>query len=222
MTNTTELEYISVSDYQQLTRLETEMEADRAAFARFAENLAIIRDKRLYRAEYRSFDDYCTERWQLTRRHVDRLIASAEAVADLDPLGLISNERVARALGEIADPVARKAVWAAAVKAVGAEHVTAAIVKGAQTVLETAQATGGYVDTGDGEMTALSAAILQETTERAERQRQHIRDGRKPPLYNDVMSYHDVVDGELARRMMHLVKAGAVSKVRVVIYEVEQ
>lgn len=212
---------LTADEFAELERCETEIAFGLDTFVKVGRALHIIHSRRLYRHIYADFQDYCRMRWGFSGSHAYRLMSGAEIAEQVSPIGEIKSEAVARALGEIPDPIARKAVWAAAVKAVGAEHVTAAIVKGAQTVLETAQATGGYVDTGDGEMTALSAAILQETTERAERQRQHIRDGRKPPLYNDVMSVADVTGGELARRIGHVISE-SVSKVRVVIYEVEQ
>jgi hypothetical protein len=41
------------------------------------------------------------------------------------------------------------------------------------TILQ-AKATGGYIDTGSGRMTAMTAAIIQTESDRKERQRQHI------------------------------------------------
>lgn len=56
---------------------------------------------------------------------------------------------------------------------------TAAVYNAVLSVLDDAQATGGYVDTGDGEMTALEAAVATEVQERIYRQQEAIRNGGK-------------------------------------------
>jgi hypothetical protein len=47
-------------------------------FLRVCQALKTIRDKRLYRAEFASFDDYCRIRWGLAVADVERNIAEAE------------------------------------------------------------------------------------------------------------------------------------------------
>lgn len=51
--------------------------------------LLAIRDQRLYRADYGRFEDYCRERWGMSHRHANRLVASAEVVINLGPIGPI-------------------------------------------------------------------------------------------------------------------------------------
>jgi hypothetical protein len=43
------------------------------------EALKEIKDSRLYRAEYRTFENYCRARWRFSRQYAYRLIALAEA-----------------------------------------------------------------------------------------------------------------------------------------------
>jgi hypothetical protein len=74
---------------------------------RIGEALLEIRNDRLYRDEYSSFDAYCQERWGHNRAWADRLIKSVELIAnfdikveeDLDPIGSTFplNEAQARA-----------------------------------------------------------------------------------------------------------------------------
>lgn len=53
-----------------------------------------IREQRLYQAAgYETFDTYCEERWSLTRRHVDRLVAWDELAEAVRPIGLPEPER---------------------------------------------------------------------------------------------------------------------------------
>jgi hypothetical protein len=75
---------------------------------RTGEALVEIRDDRLYRDEYSSFDAYCKERWGHNRAWADRLISSVKSIADLekkadeqsDPIGSTFplNESQTRAL----------------------------------------------------------------------------------------------------------------------------
>ena len=41
--------------------------------------LAAIRDRRLYRAEFRTFDTYCRARWKCTGHRAQQLMAAARA-----------------------------------------------------------------------------------------------------------------------------------------------
>lgn len=42
-----------------------------------------IRDERLYRKDYPTFEDYCRGRWQFQRNYANKLIASAGVVKNL-------------------------------------------------------------------------------------------------------------------------------------------
>ena len=68
----------------QLRSLAAELDAQEAviergvqAFTEIGLALAQIRDNRLYRQEYATFEAYCQGRWNLTRQAVNRLIAAA-------------------------------------------------------------------------------------------------------------------------------------------------
>jgi len=214
---------LTLAEALDLDRLEGQIEHGLETFAAIGRALEEIRDRKLYRALHATWDDYCQARWNFTRQHAARLINAYQVVELLSASGApeVPNEHVARALGAIEDDGKRETVWLAAVQLAGtADKVTASFVRTAQTVIDTAEMTSGYVDTGEGEMTALGAALTQEQIERARRQQEHIRAGRKPPLYNDVMQMRDIAGGELARRLNHVV-GEADRKVRIVIYEVE-
>lgn len=63
--------------------------------------LADIRDRRLYRGEYVAFEDYCRERWNLSRTHADRMITASQVAEEMAPIGAISTESQARAIKPI-------------------------------------------------------------------------------------------------------------------------
>ena len=46
-----------------------------------------IRDERLYRGEFKRFEDYCRERWDMASAHARRLVAAAETVEKIAPNG---------------------------------------------------------------------------------------------------------------------------------------
>jgi hypothetical protein len=75
--------------------------------------LLAIRDGRLCRDEYATFEDYCRERWGSNRAHAYRLIEAAATVAELSPIGDTpppTNEAQARELARI--PQGQRAeVW---------------------------------------------------------------------------------------------------------------
>jgi hypothetical protein len=45
--------------------------------------LLTIRDQRLYREDFKTFKDYCTEKWGILKAHANRLIAGAKVATNL-------------------------------------------------------------------------------------------------------------------------------------------
>ena len=74
--------------------------------------LAAIRDNRLYRNGYESFEHYISERWAFSRSQAYRLIDAARVVEDVSPAGGAgpANEAQARELAPL-EPAQRLAVW---------------------------------------------------------------------------------------------------------------
>jgi hypothetical protein len=76
-----------------LTAAECVIERGLATFVEVGESLARIRDARLYREGYATFDAYCRDRWNLSQRHVNRLVEASETVRAMGPNGpAITNE----------------------------------------------------------------------------------------------------------------------------------
>lgn len=69
----------------ELQQLEGVIERGLQGFYEAGQVLGQIRDKKLYRAEYRysSFEAYCQERWQIGRQRAYQLISAAQVVAGL-------------------------------------------------------------------------------------------------------------------------------------------
>jgi hypothetical protein len=119
---------------QALARCETTIEHGLQTFYAVGNALVEIRDERLYRATHRAFEDYCQERWGMTRQHANRLIAAAETVKNLEPIGSIlpsyplpTAESQIRSLTNLA-PEQQIGAWTEAVGRSGGQP-TAAIVE---------------------------------------------------------------------------------------------
>ena len=99
------------------------------SFFEVGQALATIRDNNLYKAEYKTFENYCRLRWQLTPQHAGRQIKAAEIVKIIEPIGSIPiAESQVRPLFDL-NPDQQRATWKAAVTASRGKVPTAAEVK---------------------------------------------------------------------------------------------
>ena len=97
-----EKQEITLVESKRLIELEKVIKAGKSAFVEVGVALCEIRQSRLYRCEFSTFEDYCRQKWGFTRQYANQIIAGAGAVKDL-PEGLetmVSNERQARELAK--------------------------------------------------------------------------------------------------------------------------
>lgn len=103
----------------EVNRLESlEETISRGAKAFFDVGLALteIRENRLYRAQYDTFEEYCLERWNFTAARGRQLMGAVEAIASLpDEMPKPSNSAQAAALAGIPEDK-RADVWGQAVR----------------------------------------------------------------------------------------------------------
>jgi phage N-6-adenine-methyltransferase len=100
-------------------------------FVEVGNALLAIRDQRGYKLQgFSAFDDYCRERWGMSKTNANRLIQSAEVVAILTPIGvsLPTAESQLRPLAGLT-PDQRREAWALAVETAPDGKVTAAHVE---------------------------------------------------------------------------------------------
>jgi hypothetical protein len=124
---------LSEREAEELATCERIIERGLRTFLEVGSALLKIRDLRLYRNEYATFEDYYRERWSLERSQVYRLMDAAEVTRNLQssPMGevpLPSNERQARPLTKLKDPEEQRKAWERAVTT-SAGRVTAAHVE---------------------------------------------------------------------------------------------
>lgn len=119
-----EIETAALAEYEAI------IERGLQSFVEVGTALLAVRDRRLYRAEYATFEDYCQSGWGLQRAHAYRLMEAAEVVERVSPMGDIvpTSERQARPLTRLpADeqPIA----WQRAVETAPNGRVTAGHVE---------------------------------------------------------------------------------------------
>jgi len=124
------MDALTLTEGEQLRQHEVVVERGLATFVEVGEALAGIRDGRLYRAEYATFEDYCQQRWGLAWRTAYRLMDAAAVVGNLShgTEMLPTNERQTRPLTSLPPDVQRE-VWARAVETAPDSKVTAAHVE---------------------------------------------------------------------------------------------
>jgi hypothetical protein len=120
------LERLSASEQHALQRAEVTIAKGMKAFVAVGLALKEIRDRRLYRDRYGTFEEYCARRWELSRPRAYQLCAASEVVADLstfvDSRVLPENEAQTRPLTRLKDPMEWRRAWHTAVKLASAEN----------------------------------------------------------------------------------------------------
>ena len=91
---------------------------------------ATIRDRRLYRNEFTTFEEYCRNRWDYGRRYVNQLISAAQVFTRLGANGSQKpeHERQVRPLIGLTPEQAQQ-VWEKAVQRAGGKTVTGRLLK---------------------------------------------------------------------------------------------
>lgn len=94
------MESITLAESKQLIQCERVI---KDSFFSAGEALMTIRDKKLYRADFDSFEEYCLEKWGYTRQRGYQLIESWKTLNSLPEKcqPLVDNERQMRALAQI-------------------------------------------------------------------------------------------------------------------------
>lgn len=159
----TELVPLDGHEAAALYRLEETIERGLATFVEVGRALIEIRDGRLYRETYGTFEDYCAQRWQFTTGRARQLVGAAEVAITVTsgnaPLPVPATERVARELAPVLRQHGEEAVreaWAEITAAT--PEPTAAQVRdhvrprlpGPKTADKQAQETGLAVLASDG------------------------------------------------------------------------
>jgi hypothetical protein len=132
------LSILSPGEQRELLECEAVVRRGWQTFLEVGKALARIRDQKLYRAEYDTFEAYCRCEWQYAKSHAYRLIAAAEVLMILSPNGDIpvpTHEAQVRPLLGL-PPEHAQLAWKKALEKAGRETVTEKLVKEAVSELQ--------------------------------------------------------------------------------------
>ncbi|MFA5445552.1 MAG: hypothetical protein WC262_11340, partial [Bacteroidales bacterium] len=120
---------ITLDERSRLYQLEETIRQGLNTFVDVGNALLEIRDKRLYRQDYSTFEDYCREQWGFSKNYANKLIASTEAVLNLGTIVPIlpKTESQARPLTSL-EPEEQIEAWKRVITSTPEGKVTAAIV----------------------------------------------------------------------------------------------
>ena len=128
----------------ELIRLETIIENGRRSFIEVGTALMKIWESRLYRKNYKTFEEYCKGKWQYARRTAYQFIDSVKVIENVRHGAqteiLPTNERQTRALSKVL-PGQQIEVWQKAVETAPEGKVTARHVQ--NTVNKMVESKGG-------------------------------------------------------------------------------
>src|SRR5678815_3357382 len=74
---------LSTTERAQLRKFETQIRHHFETFQTAGHALAAIRDDRLYRETHPTFEDYCREKWEMSKTQANRLIAASVVVENV-------------------------------------------------------------------------------------------------------------------------------------------
>ena len=94
---------LTITEQSELEHHEAVIERGLKTFVDVGASLMAIRDRRLYKQEYDTFDEYCRIRWNIDRTYAHRMIDAAQVHNNLLPIGNIlpANEAQARPLARL-------------------------------------------------------------------------------------------------------------------------
>jgi hypothetical protein len=127
---------ITLKESARLVELERKIETGMTTFVEVGNALMEIRDSRLYRVEYKTFEAYCREKWGMSKVRAIQLISAARVSDNLVTVvtKTLTHERQARALTALPKSKQPEA-WAKAVEIADGNQPTARQVE--QAVRET-------------------------------------------------------------------------------------
>jgi len=116
---------LAKTEQHQLKQCEAVIDSGLRTFQEVGSALLQIRDGRLYRQEYKTFEEYCQKRWEMGRGTANRYISANNSAKLLEPIGskIPLSESQLRPLASL-DPKEQKQVWKRAIQIAGNQPPT--------------------------------------------------------------------------------------------------
>lgn len=93
---------LTLVETHDLQQCESIIKKGQTTFFEVGVALIEIRDRKLFRGKYETFEDYCIHRWGWTRQRGYQLADAAQIAKACQPV-VVGNERIARELGKLPD-----------------------------------------------------------------------------------------------------------------------
>ena len=123
-------ELLTDAERANLFACETVIESGWQTFVQVGLSFAQIRDERLYKEEYNTFEAYCRAKWEYGRNYVDRLISAAQVFTHLMTNSHQKPERETQVRPLVGlSPADAQQAWERAVAVAGGRNVTERLVK---------------------------------------------------------------------------------------------
>lgn len=81
---TRKIKPLSAHEKEIFERMEGVVQSHLESFSKAGDALVAIRDGRLYRETHGTFEDYCRERWEMSKTQANRLIAAAQVIHNIE------------------------------------------------------------------------------------------------------------------------------------------
>lgn len=130
MTAIAETTELTAAESDHLAECEATISRGLETFREVGDALMSIRDNRLYRAQFETFEAYAEQKWGFSKTHANRLVAASSVAAILAPMGVeINSERAARELTSLLDdPDEMRAAFTEAIER-SSGRPTAAVIR---------------------------------------------------------------------------------------------
>jgi hypothetical protein len=111
------MEILNIDESHELERCEVVIKQGLKTFIEVGQALMTIKEKRLYRISFKTFEDYCIERWAISKPRAYQLIEAANVMIGLSTIVdvLPQSESQIRPLTNL-EPEIQKEVWKEVVK----------------------------------------------------------------------------------------------------------
>jgi len=125
-------EPMTPADFEDLADYEEIIDQEQASFIMVGAALMAIRENKLYRASYGTFQAYCHARWDFTPQHALRLVAATKVIDELgksESIGsVLINESQARQLTPLlGQPEELTATWRETIRRTNGKPTAAAV-----------------------------------------------------------------------------------------------
>jgi hypothetical protein len=125
------MEFLSIVETTKLKECEQIIERGLNTFVDVGNALLEIRDNKLYRIEYPTFEKYCKERWNISKMHAYRLMDSATVIENFKSNQLVTfptSESQARPLTKL-KPEEQREAWQRVIENAPDTGITAKLVQ---------------------------------------------------------------------------------------------